>query len=230
MVRGRWRLISWGRAWSLRDSSRNARAGSPWATSASRAAVRVSRWARSGKSAGRKRELSDLRHRGRGLDLHLGVRPVGQADEGILEDARGLGADRLGEGQAGLRALGLEERLERGLRFVRDPSARDEAGQGGGTNEGARVVAGRAQERLVASGPGPGPQGGRANLGVTMREQPGGDGQEIGAVSGLVEDLEGPQHHGARRVVEDQGRDQPRPALVREEVHGRDHLPVVARC
>ncbi len=91
---------------------------------------------------------------------------------------------------------------------------------------GSSPAARRSDSSLLR--PRPGPQGRRANL----RRR---DGREAGPRSAgsrcgrapARKDLEGPQHHGARRVVQDEGRDQPGPALLREEVHGRDHLPVV---
>ena len=162
--------------------------------------------------------------RGEGLDLRGGV--LGEVEQGLFEDGRGPAPDGPGQGGLGLGRRGSQA-VQRRLHPVHDPTARDEADDGGGLHEGARIHRRLPEQGMIRHRRRPGTERRRAHLGVGVLEEAVRHGHEVGAARGL-EQLQGAQQHRPRRVVEDEGRDEPAPSFGGEQVHGPHDFRIVA--
>ena len=179
-----------------------------------------------GQQHGQETRAAQGAHGRRGERLHLLVAVLRHLHEQVLEGGRRLQPDGLGErpplfrGPADAEAFDLAPVLRSG------PPAGEEAGEGGGAHERARVPERLAQGGLLAlRGPARAERR-RADLRLGMVAQPGRDRKEVGAAASR-EDLQRAQHDDRRRVVEDQGRDQVAASLLGEQVQRPHHLGVV---
>ena len=227
IVRGRWRRISCGSRSSASAWSRNSSARGPNDTSALRAASRTSCGASMGSSAGRKR----------GLPMACMARAAcACTSRSALCDSSSSTSSNGGEGcrrMARARARGasgkrvfMSASLMRCI-VVRGPAGGDQADEGGGLHQRARVLHRGAQQLLVVR------RGMRARSAAARISAFWWSSSRSATGTKSVrpdapEQVQRAQDHVARRVVEDERGDEAHAPFLRQQVQRRHHLDVVA--
>ena len=191
-----------------------------------RASARTSRCASSPSSTGRKRGLrsspiaratwtSVPRRRARRAAAARPRRPAAAARRSRARAPSGSARRRPG-------------RAPRASACAASPSAVDRhaAHRGRRPHERARSSAAARSSSSVGPHAGARPQRRGADLGIRVLQQPVGHRHEVDAAFAR-EQLQRLQHHGLRRVVEDERRHQPRAALGLQQVDRGQHLVVV---